>query len=186
MKWWRALWWDVTATALLILNVLIVGWAVSSSSMWMQSCFEAACDWNWSVRLCVCVCANSYTKRVLCFLALNQSCGSWWNKGHAAVFERSDVLLCLFLKKTNNNSNKKTCLNMNLLKSCTEAVVPSLTSVHDAYIHHFQKPNNNMEAVDLLWRLVFMWLLSCSRNIFEVDGDCKLSIIASLFVACYK
>lgn len=38
------------------------------------------------------------------------------NTGCAAVYEMSDVSLCLFFY----------CLNINLLKSCTEAVVSNL------------------------------------------------------------
>lgn len=73
-------------------------------------------------------------------------CNGLPNTGCAAVYEMSDVFLCLFFY----------CLNINPLKSCTKAVVSNLIKrcIHPS---DFNKAVSccRCEAVVLLWPFVF-------------------------------
>ncbi len=75
------------------------------------------------------------------------------------------------------------CLNMNLLKSCTKAVVSNLTK----WCFHPSDLNKAVscrycEAVDLSWPFVFAWPALTSCHLWS-DDDYKLPIVELLSLA---
>lgn len=130
------------------------------------------CLINTNLRKCA---DSSYTKSVLllCCLKLQLSV-------------TQDVLLCMrrqmyffaFFFPCN-------CLNINLLKSCTKAVVSDLIKCR-FHPSDFNKAVScsYCEAVDLLWPFVFAWLASTLYHLWS-DDDYKLPIVELLSLAFY-